>query len=141
MDFNPKKPIKDIVYNPLIKLFALEAHILFLELHESEGVKLIPAPYKKFRNHKIRASTNPGWYRKLYHSISHFRRDRSLDSLKRIANKEDYPFGFFPFCTYDELYRSFIYDKLREDIHENHSYIKKNYKNPKKIFNFFQLDV
>ncbi len=116
MEWDPSKPIRELPKR-LEEIFSEEARILYHELESNRlEVTLIPAPDPQFQGHKIRyvENTNPGWYRNLYHSINHFRRDRSLDSLLRISLKKDWADDGFPFCSYDLTYRNLILNRLAE---------------------------
>lgn len=73
-------------------LFIEEAKYLLNDLKTNvHKVTLLPAQNPKFLNHKIHAleKENPKWYSNLYQSHAHFRRDRSLCALERIAIQED----------------------------------------------------
>jgi len=76
-------------------------------------VILIPAPRPNHSTHKIRAiqNQNPNWYRELYWSSKHFRRDLSLRALDRILKQEDGTYRVSLF-KYDSIYRELIHDRL-----------------------------
>lgn len=88
--------------------------IHILDELEDSGVELMPAPEPRHTGHMIRVSRNPQWYRDIYHSREHFRKDRSIDALLRIGDGTDHP--LFPRRGmenhYDTLYRALILDRL-----------------------------
>ncbi len=119
MSWNCRKPIAELPVR-IAELFSFEAASLLDELQENRlTVILIDAPERKHTTHKIRAveSSNPDWYRELYHSHRHFRRNLSEDSLRRISNGRDGEFAsrhrWSPY-KYDNLYRGLILERLTE---------------------------
>lgn len=108
-------PVKDLPAR-IRQAFVEEAKYLHDELEQNMlTVVLIPAPEPKHVNHMIRAavSQNPYWYRELYHSNRHFRRDRSLRALDRIRKMQDRKFNIAPY-KYDMMYRELIRERLVE---------------------------
>ncbi len=75
-------------------------------------VELIPAPEPKFDSHKIRVvrESNPDWYRDLYGSNSHIRRDRSKLSLERLHKEKD--LSYHSYGHNDTIYRQLIFKML-----------------------------
>ncbi|GEM_PF-2427731 len=85
---------KSLEYLPwqIHQFFIAEAKYLLNDLKTNvHKVTLLPAQNPKFSNHKIHAleKENPKWYSQLYQSNKHFRRNRSLCALERIAIQED----------------------------------------------------
>ena len=114
--FSPVKLLPDNIRD----LFTEEAGYLLHDLNNNRlEVVLISAPDPRFSGHKIRAiqNENPEWYKQLYHSYKHFRRDRSLKALNRIRKLEDRPFRVSPY-KYDAIYRHLIYTRLTEGYKE-----------------------
>ncbi len=117
--WTPDEPVLGLPV-PVRKHFSSEANILHLDLLENRPhVILIPAPRQMFEGHMIRVpiAHNPEWYSQLYHSLFHFRRDRSLASLERIRDLRDEPFNpdsdnRFQGYKYDSIYRELIRDRL-----------------------------
>lgn len=104
-------------------IFREEASFLHADLLEHKlRVILIPAPEPQHYDHKIRVVeiANPQWYSKLYNQFVHFRRDRSLRALERLADGEDKAFtdsrcGIVAYkFHYDTLYRKLIFERLTE---------------------------
>ena len=121
------QPIKQ--FPDLIKrLFIEEAEILFSNLKSNKlKVVLVPAPNPNHYGHKIRAveRENPEWYKILYRSYPHFRRDRSLKALNIIMKLKDKKFSgkskHSPY-RYHAIYRELIFKRLTE------GYIEDGYK-------------
>jgi hypothetical protein len=86
-------------------------------LSRTPPVMLLPAPEPKFSGHKVRYSQNPDWYRRLYNTTSHWKRQRALAALVRISNLQDREFRIKPF-KYDATLRDFITDCLLDGLKE-----------------------
>lgn len=136
MDWSPDRPINELSEN--IRRFYIEnAKFLYNDLKSNRlEVILIPAPKPMHRSHMIRAvqNQNPEWYRDLYWSIPHFRRDRSLRALDRIRKQEDRLFRVLPF-KYDSIYRELIHNRLIEGFREN-GYVTPPNNEVRKYFGF-----
>ncbi len=128
LNWNTSLPIK---YLPkeISKIFSIEANYLFGDLKSRMlQVELFPAPEINHVGHKVRRAieSNPEWYMKLYKEnsfeaiyrskrtkrkrkclCSRVSRQQSLNSLSKIASKEDKPNLF-----HDTLYRELIFDKF-----------------------------
>jgi len=139
---------KPISYWPaaIRKYFRDEAKFLYHHLEQNKlKIILIPAPEQKHCGHKIRMvdQYNPQWYSELYHSLPHFRRDRSLRSLQRIDKGEDQPFidqrcGALPYRNhYDCVYRETIFKRLIEG-HITEGY---QFKPKPKVCAFFGIEA
>ncbi|MFH0752425.1 MAG: hypothetical protein V1914_02390 [archaeon] len=94
MTWNPDKPLKELPEH-IRQLFTEDARHLLNELN-----------------------SNPPWYRILHNSYSHFRRDRSLKALERIAESNDGKFvtsisKYVPF-KYHAVYRDLILERLTQ---------------------------
>ncbi|NCC70832.1 hypothetical protein EOM09_04570 [bacterium] len=113
MIWSPKKEIAKLPEE--IKPYYLsEAEYLFEDLRNNKlKIVLIPAPRKIHQMHMIRVLENPNpfWYKELYSSNNHFRRDRSIKSLIRIIEKKDKEFKNIKY-KYDFVYRELIHDRL-----------------------------
>ena len=104
----------------IAKEFRSEAKGLLRELEENKlSIGLIPAPEPKHSSHMIRVvlQNNPYWYRNLYDDYWHFRRDRSIKALKRLAEGNDKEYSgrkgaVKSYFKYDKIYREFILDRL-----------------------------
>ena len=99
--------------------FMLEAGYLLAELvQHSLRVVLVPAPDPRFWGHKIRVAEdhNPAWYSEVFWRFPHWRRDRTLRSLKRLSRAEDKPSSIIPPWKnlYDAVYRELILSRLLE---------------------------
>lgn len=61
---------------------------------------------------------NPNWYRRLYWSNKHFRRDRTKKALERIIHSTDKRYGISPSKhaphKYSAIYRQLIFSRLTE---------------------------
>jgi len=118
MVWGPEKAVRELP-DYIQAAFTDEASALYNELrHNRLTVILIPAPRPMHSGHMIRAveSENPSWYRDLYHSVAHFRRDRSMAALDRIRKGQDGEMGsvrpFRDSFRYDFLYRDVIMQRL-----------------------------
>lgn len=108
------------------RYYTEDADYLYKDLESNSlEVILIPAPIQIHPSHKIRAvqNQNPEWYRELYWSIKHFRRDLSLRALDRIRKQEDRAYRVSPF-KYDSIYRELIHSRLIK------GYVMENYEVP-----------
>lgn len=101
--------------------FSYEGQLLLKELEKNQlKVVLVRAPRPKYIGHKIRLAIehNPKWYSQLYIEHPHFRRDRSLKALERIASQKDRPFredgksAVHYKYHYDSIYRQLIFERL-----------------------------
>ena len=98
------------------KHYVYHANFLYNDLLSNRLVVILaPAPYPMHEDHKVRVieNQNPLWYRKLYCSHNHFRRDRSLNSLVRLRNLVDKTFNVSSY-KYDEIYRELIHKHIIE---------------------------
>lgn len=114
------QPIK-MLPREIRRYYAEDADYLYKDLKSNYlEVILIPAPMPNHPTHKVRAvqNRNPEWYRELYWSIKHFRRDLSLRALDRIRKEEDGTYKVSPF-KYDSRYRELIHERLIEGYMEN----------------------
>jgi hypothetical protein len=111
MMWTPEHPSRELPRS-IRKFFHREAYNIQDEL-EAGGVELVPAPEPKHACHMIRVSRNPDWYRDMYWSRDHFRRDRSLAALQRIRKSLDEPTLVRRIQNhYDTVYRALIQDRL-----------------------------
>lgn len=113
MKWNVEFPIK---YLPekITRIFSNEAAYLLEDLEKNKlEVVLIPAPQPKFEGHMIRVAINSNshWYKQLYHSKNHVKRQRCINALERIAENQDRKFQISPYL-YDCRMREIILDKL-----------------------------
>jgi hypothetical protein len=125
MKFNPNRSIKNQdLSEKIVEIFKNKAEFFLEELmHQKLEVILIDAPYSQYEGHKIRAvvNENPKWYKHLYRKYyPNFRRDRTLKSLKRLAELKDKNFVKRKY-KYDAIFREFIYEILIN------GYYSKNY--------------
>ena len=112
-------------------LFSKEASSLLIDLrYFCLDVILMSAPEPKFIGHMIRVAVNqnPLWYRELYATTLHFRRDRTLRSLNRIANRVDCNLIESSSAvrlqyTYDYLFREIIFRRLTEGYIEESGFV------------------
>ena len=117
MGWGSNKPIAELPER-VRYLFVEEAELLLQELRLNRlCVELIPAPDPRYCGHKIRAvvNRNPAWYREIYHTTPHFRRDLSLSSLRRLSALKDQQVtsrSKYARYRYDRIYRSLILERL-----------------------------
>ena len=121
-NWNYKQPI-NYLPEKIKNLFVEQANYLLHELENNKlKVVLVPAPDPHHIGHMIRSveERNPGWYRELYHSYSHFKRNRSIEAIKRIATLKDKEFKIRPYAPYkyDMVYRTLILERLTEGYSE-----------------------
>lgn len=134
MPWTPNKPIA-FLPEDIRKLYSEQANCLYYDLLANRlEVILIPAPEPQYSGHMIRSvqNRNPKWYRDLYWSYNHFRRDRSLRALDRIRKQEDRYFKVSPY-KYDATYRELIHNILIKGFENN--YFPNN-----KVRTFFGLE-
>lgn len=118
MRWNPDQSLSNLP-EAIKELFVEDAQFLLTELKTNKlEVILIDAPEPKYPGHKIRTSenSNPPWYKVLYNTYPHFRRDRSIKALERISLSEDRAFAtsiskYAPF-KYHAIYRDLILERL-----------------------------
>ena len=138
MTWTPDQPTIDLPES-IRGFYVEEADFLYQDLRANRlEVILVPAPEPKHCGHMIRAvaNRNPDWYRELYSTHSHFRRDLSLRALDRIRMQKDRPFRINPF-KYDAIYRGLIHDRLIEG-HMVENYVE----NPNNtVRNHFGMDI
>ena len=119
MGWTTKRTVSELP-DKIAKEFRAEASGLLRELEENKlCIGLIPAPEQKHSSHMIRVvmRSNPSWYSELYWDYNNFRRDRSINALKRIREGRDGDFfgkkgAVSSYFKYDSIYREFILQRL-----------------------------
>lgn len=119
MGWTTKRPISELP-DKIAKEFRSEAKGLLKDLEENQLlIGLVPAPEQKHSSHMIRVvmQSNPSWYSALYWDYKNFRRDRSMQALKRISECRDGAFSSKKgavknYYRYDTIYREFILERL-----------------------------
>ncbi len=118
--------------DPIRNLFREYADQFYHELRDNMlVVKLEPAPRQKHLDHMVRVavSENPPWYRELYKTRPHMKRQRSLRALDRIRQAKDPELTTDPIgavrqkYTYVTLYREVIFEMLVFGYHANGLYL------------------
>ncbi len=124
-------------------------HALFLQQdlhHNYLQVVLVIAPEPLHATHKIRAveNENPPWYRKIYNTHQHWRRDRTEQALERIiANKDKLSIPYsrqnqlVTYACYDSILRSLIFNHLTQGF----EYQGVFQCSPSAIHSYFELEA
>lgn len=117
--WKPDLPIKQLERERIINHYITLAETLYQDLEQNRlEVILIPAPRPAYFGHMVRVADNenPEWYRELFKKyFPNFRRDRSLRSLQRIAEKRDERY-YSQAYRYDYIYRELITQALLNGI-------------------------
>ncbi|MBI4152029.1 hypothetical protein HY496_03590 [Candidatus Woesearchaeota archaeon] len=119
--WNPELPIRYLP-SEITLLFQKEADFLRKDLLDRRNIISYRRPCESQFDgewQRVAESFNPEWYRSLFRSTPHLKRQRTLHSLERIASARDLRYRetygcVHPFASYDTLYREEIRQRLTE---------------------------